>query len=165
MIALLWACVAAAAPFELQRDRHLRVQRVGMTVLTSWSAVNLAGGSVGYALAETPRQQGFWGGNAAWNVVNLGIGTAGLASLGRRRTTIVDPTSLERARDNFERALLVNIGLDVAYAMAGFALRERGQRLDDPRLRGIGDALLVQGGFLFAFDIGLFAGSRVSRRR
>lgn len=165
MIAWL-TTVAFAQPVDLEvaRERHLRVQRVGMSVLGGWAVVNLAGGSVGYALADDPRSQGFWAGNAAWNAVNLGIATAGLASVGARRRAIVDFTSLERSRDNFERSLLVNIGLDVAYVMAGFALRERGLRVDDPRLVGFGDALLVQGGFLFVFDIGLFAGSRFSRR-
>lgn len=168
MIALVATLALAQEPadsrFELEKTRHLRTQRVGMGVLMGWSGVNLAGGGLAFAVADTPRREGFWGGNAAWNVVNLGIATASLASIGARQTQITDYTSLERSRDNFERALLLNIGLDVAYVMAGLALRERALRADDLRLRGFSDALVLQGGFLFVFDIGLFAGSRYSRR-
>ncbi len=151
--------------FEEAKARHLRVQRRGMGVLASWSVLNLAGGGVGAAIAEDPRAQPFWGGNAGWNVVNLGIATAGLASVGARRRAVQEPADLLRSQQNLERSLLLNIGLDVAYVVAGLALRERGLRVDDPALLGLGDALLVQGGFLFAFDIGLFTASKRSRRK
>ncbi|MEN0061732.1 MAG: hypothetical protein AAGA48_06245 [Myxococcota bacterium] len=151
--------------FEAAKARHLRVQSVSMGVLASWSVVNLGVGGVGAVIAESPRQEGFWAGNAGWNLVNLGIATSGLASVGAKRTSITTGPQLLKAQNNLERALLVNIGLDVAYMMAGLAVRERGLRVEDPRLQGFGDALLVQGGFLFVFDIGAFAASRRSRRR
>ncbi|MEO0599831.1 MAG: hypothetical protein AAF211_00245 [Myxococcota bacterium] len=167
-----WGALAVAgaqepgeSAFEAAKARHLRVQSAGMGVLAGWSAVNLAGGGVAWALADTPRREGFWGGNAAWNVVNLGIATAGLASVGGKRKAIQEPLDLLKSQQNLERSLLVNIGLDVAYVVAGLALRERGLRLDQPSLQGFGDALLAQGGFLFAFDIALFTASQRSRRR
>jgi len=170
MIGWTWLGLAALAQepaddaFERAKARHLRVQSAGMGVLAGWSGVNLAGGGIAWALEDDPRREGFWGGNAAWNVVNLGIATAGLASVGGKRKSIRDGESLLRSQQNLERSLLLNIGLDVGYMLAGWALRERGQRLGQPGLEGLGDALVVQGGFLFTFDLALFTASKVSRR-
>lgn len=164
-----WLALAAGAQepdaFEQAKARHLRVQRAGMGVLAGWSAANLVGGGITAAVVDDPRQDGFWGGNAAWNVVNLGIATAGFASIEGRRKRIVDGASLLHSQQNLERSLLFNMGLDVAYAVAGLAVRERGLRLEQPALQGVGDALLVQGGFLFVFDASMLAASRRSRRR
>lgn len=135
-----------------------------MTLLLGWSAVNLVGGTTGYLLADGPRAEGFWAGNAAWNTVNAAIAVTGLATLPARRAEPWDEATARRQTDMFERALLVNVGLDVAYVTSGLWLGERGRRKGDQRLQGLGDALIVQGGFLLLFDVGLVVlSSRISR--
>lgn len=53
--------------------------------------------------------------------------------------------------------LLLNAGLDVAYIATGFYLKERAKNSSSPeRLRGYGNSLLLQGGFLLAFDIAFY---------
>ncbi len=53
--------------------------------------------------------------------------------------------------------LLLNAGLDVAYIATGFYLKERSKNSSSSeRLRGYGNSLLLQGGFLLAFDVALY---------
>jgi hypothetical protein len=49
----------------------------------------------------------------------------------------------------------LNAGLDVAYVMTGFFLIEKGKNSANnaDRLKGFGYSLILQGGFLFAFDL------------
>jgi hypothetical protein len=54
---------------------------------------------------------------------------------------------------------LINAGLDLGYIGLGLWMQERGQRpgIDNAaRLRGWGNAILVQGGFLLAYDLVAF---------
>ena len=44
----------------------------------------------------------------------------------------------------------------VAYIATGGYMMERGMRKDQVRFRGYGQSLLIQGGFLLAFDTVLF---------
>ena len=132
-------------------ERSARVRRVGMGVLGTWSVANMGAGCAGWALAENERMRGFHQMNCMWNGVNAGIAAAGLVDALRP----IDPLEARAKGRGLERALLFNAGLDVGYVMAGMWLRERGKRLEDPRLVGWGDALLVQGGFLFTFDVSL----------
>jgi hypothetical protein len=57
---------------------------------------------------------------------------------------------------NFEKILLFNAGLDVGYMALGAFLWERGLRKDSDRLTGYGQSLILQGGFLFTFDLVLY---------
>ncbi|TNE88807.1 MAG: hypothetical protein EP330_13530 [Deltaproteobacteria bacterium] len=144
MIAL-WCALAFAGDF----DDGLRVERGAMGTLASWSIGNLAVG-VPAGLQSEGRSRGFWLGNAAWNGVNLGIVGLGAAGIhGRVRAGDPGPVALARQQRALRRTLLVNAGLDVAYVATGLALRSLAERDD---LRGMGDALVLQGGFLLVFD-------------
>ena len=134
-------------------ERSRRIQRAGMGVLGGWSVANLGVGCSGWALSAQERVSGFHEMNCVWNGVNAGLATAGLFRLAKP----IDPQRAKRDGRRLENTLLFNAGLDVGYVIAGLWLRERGKRLSDPRMEGWGDALFVQGGFLFTFDIGLFA--------
>jgi hypothetical protein len=95
--------------------------------------------------------------NAAWNIVNLGI-----AAFGYFNAVNSDPatmTNVEIIKDfnSLQSFLLLNAGLDVAYIATGFYLKERAKNSSSAeRLKGYGNSLLLQGGFLLAFDIALY---------
>jgi hypothetical protein len=130
-----------------------------MTTLGAWSVINLAGGGVGWALAENPRARAFHQGNALWNTVNLGLAVGALAGT-RMPQPPFSADGLYRRSRNLDRALAVNALLDVGYLAGGLALREVGRARDDARFLGWGDALLVQGGYLLAFDLSFRAAHR-----
>jgi hypothetical protein len=136
-------------------ERRLQITRTGMLVLGGWAVANLAGSPLLGRNATGPDKY-FYQMNAYWNIVNLG-----LAGFGYYGAATADPASFslaETVREQFgiEKLLLVNAGLDVAYMAGGFYLRERGDRLDEDRWRGYGRSLILQGGFLLAFDAVMF---------
>ena len=151
LLALITAAAAQpdAALLDDVHARSVRTDTVGMSVLGAWSVANIAGGITGSLLAEDPTWRGFHQANAGWNAVNLAIAGAGL--LGAKRKAENDPTwpGLAVELANQRSVLLFNLGLDVAYVTAGAALWQG----DDPTRQGYGQALVLQGGFLGAFDL------------
>jgi hypothetical protein len=92
---------------------------------------------------------------AGWGMVNALIALAGGRSARKRQAALPDPQDAlivtgEAAR--LSRLLWINCLLDVGYMLGGLALaRTRGRR--DSRAAGHGWGILVQGAFLFVFDL------------
>ena len=129
-----------------------------MAILGGWSAANLAGGTTGYLLSDTPEGRAFHGTNAAWNTVNASIALAGAASLPKRRSTLLPPEDIAKRHRALRRTLAVNIGLDFAYIGTGAALWALGGETDNGiQLRQVGQSLTLQGGFLLGFDAAFLA--------
>jgi hypothetical protein len=95
--------------------------------------------------------------NVAWNLVNLGIASIGYYSSMNPDTTITLMNSLKE-QSNIEKILLFNAGLDIAYVMTGFYLKERAKSSENnsDRFKGYGNSLILQGTFLFVFDLILY---------
>jgi hypothetical protein len=157
------------------QERDTIVRR-GMGVLGGWATLNISAGAVGLATTDDATLRGFWEMNALWNTVNLALAGGTLIAESRRS----DPTStialslptyrLESHR--FEKILIFNAGLDLAYMTAGAWMWERGQRgyglpasdISPDRLTGWGQSLVVQGAFLFVFDVVLARAIAQDRR-
>lgn len=139
--------------FHLKR---LNINESAMLVLGGWAAANILVGSVGNFKVSGEAKY-FHQFNALWNVVNLGI-----AAFGYFNAVNSDPstmTNLEIVKDynSLQNFLLLNAGLDAAYIMTGFYLKERSKSSSSAeRLRGYGNSLLLQGGFLLLFDVSLY---------
>jgi hypothetical protein len=60
--------------------------------------------------------------------------------------------------NNFQNIFLLNAGLDAAYIATGLYLRERSKNSPNHsnRLKGYGNSLFLQGGFLMVFDIAMY---------
>lgn len=137
-------------------QNRMNINKTAMLVLGSWAAGNILVGTYGNfkASGEAKYFQQF---NAMWNVVNLGI-----AAFGYFNAVNSDPasmTNIEILKDysSLQNFLLLNAGLDAAYIMTGFYLKERAKNSSSSeRLRGYGNSLLLQGGFLLAFDVALY---------
>ena len=139
--------------FETERQH---INKNGMLILGSWAAGNILLGAYGNykAKGETKYFHQF---NAMWNVVNLGI-----AAFGYYNSVNTDPATMSgidilKDFSSLQNFLLLNAGLDVAYMATGLYLREKGKNSSNSeRLRGYGKSLLLQGGFLLAFDVALY---------
>lgn len=142
--------------FSEQRIRH---QKTLGYALGGYALANIAVGAIaaGQTQGET---KAFHQMNVYWNLVNLGI--AGAAAFSQRKQSGEGETLAQAVRqhENMKQVLLVNVGLDVAYVMGGLYLRQRGltnelNGLADKaaRQQGYGTSIMVQGGFLFAFDL------------
>lgn len=147
----LWSQSDALYSFNQHR---LNRQQTGMMVLGGWAAVNIAGG-----LALSQRTQGadkyFHLMNAGWNGVNLAIAGFGYFSAVNADPGMYNLYQTIQEQHRFQKILLFNAGLDVGYMLGGLYLIERSKNsVNHPdRLKGFGRSIVLQGGFLFAFDV------------
>ncbi len=141
--------------FSRQRIQHQRI--IGYS-LGGYALANIAvsGIAAGQTTGETKQ---FHRMNVYWNLVNLGI--AGFGLLGaRKQNRIAGPPAAESLKDavarhnQMKKVLAINAGLDVLYVAGGAYLANRDNNPETAdRNRGFGKAIIVQGGFLLAFDV------------
>lgn len=147
------AAIAVPPPLDSWHDaRDMRLE-VGMGTLLSWGALNTALGAVGRFTTDDRRLQGFWEMNLGWGLVNSGLAIASLVAGGADPETRGALGASLEASNDLAMVFWVNTGLDVAYMAAGAWLWERGNARSEPRTVGFGQSLVVQGAFLFVFDM------------
>lgn len=135
---------------------RMSINETAMLVIGGWAAGNILIGTYGNFKASGEAKY-FHQFNAMWNVVNLGI-----SAFGYFNAVNSDPTSMTNVEiikdfNSLQSFLLLNAGLDVAYIATGFYLKERSKNSSSSeRLRGYGNSLLLQGGFLLLFDVALY---------
>ena len=135
----------------------LAANNAGMYVLGGWALANMAAGAYGWAAFEGEKKY-FSQMNLFWNIVNLSI--AGFALYSNYSTDLLSLGDGEIMTKHLktERLFLINSGLDVAYTDAGILMRHLGtgsERRGD-LLKGYGNAVILQGGFLLVFDIVMY---------
>jgi hypothetical protein len=92
-----------------------------------------------------------------WNVVNLGIAAFGYFNAANSDPSSITNLEIIKDYNSLQNFLLLNAGLDVAYIATRLYLKERSKNSSSAeRLRGYGNSLLLQGGFLLLFDVSLF---------
>lgn len=142
---------------QINRDR-ISMNSKGMLVLGGWAVSNIVIGGIGVTQTNGNTKY-FHQMNAAWNSVNLAIAGFGYYGL-RSQSPQLELSETITEFQNFENILLFNAGLDIGYMALGAWLWERGLRKENPRLKGYGQSIILQGGFLFTFDAILFFMSR-----
>lgn len=131
-------------------------QIAGMSVLLGWSLANMGVGAVGWTQASSPEWVAFHQGNIGWNAVNVALALPGLLSGLNDNPSSHSLGDSLRLSHASQMAFGFNTGLDVGWVMMGAWLLERGARRGEPRLVGLGRSMILQGGFLFLFDLGLW---------
>lgn len=141
---------------EAENADRLQLQKNGMMVLASWAVTNMA--VSGYMMTRTSQTAfRFHQMNVFWNVVNAGIAASGYWGAAQAGPASFSALETLSEYHNFSKVLLINTGLDAAYVMTGMYLRERARNKPKYQhmLKGYGNSLLLQGGFLLAFDLAL----------
>lgn len=136
-------------------QRLFDFQKQGMVALGSWAAGNFL--VSGYQMSRTQEKTYYFHQmNVLWNTVNMGIAVSGYLGA-MHSTTGLPAMEILTEYHRFSKILLVNTGLDVAYMMTGLYLKERSKQVakHQHRFAGYGNSLLLQGGFLFLFDLTL----------
>jgi len=145
--------IAQNPPLKQAYEKDVKIRKTGMAILGTWAVGNMITGAIGRSQA-TGQTAYFHEMNLIWNVVNLGIAGAGyyFTSTGSMPE---DASALLNDQVSFQKTLLFNAGLDLAYIAGGFYLMERAKNTTDrpERLKGYGKSVVLQGGFLFIFDI------------
>ena len=137
---------------EFNQER-LEINRRGMMVLGSWAAGNMV--FSGWQYTQTTGQTRYFHQmNVLWNVVNAGIAGLGYYQSVHGATDLGLIESMNE-QGRIEKILLFNAGLDVAYITSGVLMKQyakvKTEKYD--QFTGWGNSLILQGGFLFIFDI------------
>lgn len=163
-------CSTAEAQTQLFQDTlalesdiiRRRTEKRAMAVLGTWSALNLTSGLI-LSRQTTGWESRFHTSNALWNTVNASLALGGLWRL-RKEKPSGNLVSAVNKLHATEKAFLFNTGLDLAYIASGFYLAEaaKNQATADRRdlFLGTGRSLMLQGAFLFVFDLGAFLSIR-----
>lgn len=122
--------------------------------LLLWSVISIFGG----LLLQIPRSR-FTSGMgiqfSAWGLIDAIIAVFGDQAAKQRAASLPDPLAkdiVDRESHKLYKILLVNTGLDIGYMLGGSALSlTKGK--SDPGWRGHGIGIIIQGAFLFFFDL------------
>lgn len=135
-----------------QIDKHL------MITLGSWATSNFITSGVGWATVPKGEAFYFHQMNVLWNTVNLGLAIPGYfkAKKELREHTSEETVEVQRRTENI---FLINTALDGVYISSGFLLRSlaKSDVSKKDRFNGFGNGLILQGGFLFIFDLTAYA--------
>jgi hypothetical protein len=146
-----------------QHDRNIQkshqVVLHGTNILAGWSVANIATSGVWLALgSDDAYTKDYHLMNLGWNTVNASIAYWSWISSSKftSKTTIEQLRYLKRV----EQAYLVNVGLDLIYISGGWWMRQQIHHQLD--LKAMGDAVILNGAFLMAYDLAMFAWLRNS---
>jgi hypothetical protein len=143
----------AQTPQDLKFSR-IDKQKTGMIVLGSWAVANLVSSPI-LASRTNGSTKYFHQMNGFWNTVNLTLAVVGYLGLPDAATGDMSWSAEYQELIKIEKILLFNTALDLGYMATGFYLRERANNVQkqSARFRGFGNSLILQGGFLFLFDL------------
>ncbi len=134
-----------------------KINKAGMITLGSWALGNMLVGGVMRTRTEGITQK-FHEMNIYWNVFNLGLAGFGLYSALKSPTEGLSVFQSWQEQGSIEKTLLFNAGLDIGYIMGGLYLNERGKNTEknSELMQGFGRSIVLQGAFLFAFDVSMY---------
>lgn len=144
--------------------QSLKINNTGMMVLGSWALANITIGTYGWS-RYSGSQQYFHQMNLFWNSVNLAIAGFALYSNYTTEYTGWGMEEILGRQMKTQRLFLINAGLDVAYMGTGLLLKRIAYKYpkNESRLTGYGNSVLLQGAFLFVFDLILYGVQRSHR--
>jgi hypothetical protein len=138
-------------PFNATR---VAVDKRLMVGLGTWASTNFVASGMGWSQAKSMESLYFHQMNVMWNVVNIGLAIPGYVKANKARTDLTYAETL-REQKKTEKIFLVNTCVDVAYVSCGWLLLNKSKESGpfEQRQSGYGKSLLLQGGFLFLFDL------------
>lgn len=138
-------------------EASLTANNGGMYVLGGWALANMAAGACGWAAFEGEKKY-FSQMNLFWNVVNLSIAGFALYSNYSSDVSLMGEGELLARHLKTEKLFLINSGLDVGYMGAGLLMRHISTNSEKrgELLKGYGNAVILQGGFLLVFDMAMY---------
>jgi hypothetical protein len=133
------------------------INTTGMYVLGGWAVANMTGGAIGWA-KTTGSTKYFHQMNLFWNTVNLGIAGFALSNSYNIDLSALSHQEMMAQHLKTENLFLINAGLDVVYMGTGFFLKylSTNNATRHDLLKGYGNSLLLQGGYLMLFDVVMY---------
>ncbi len=138
-------------------SESIKTTNTGMYVLGSWAITNIATGAYGWSRFDGDKKY-FHQMNLFWNTVNLSIAGYALYSNYMLDISAMGADEIMDKQTGTERILLINTALNLGYIGTGFLLRHLAGRSEkhSDLLKGYGNSVILQGSFLFVFDLVLY---------
>ncbi|ASB49241.1 DUF6992 family protein [Alkalitalea saponilacus] len=157
MLCVISLTLDAQNPYYEFFEESQNITNIGMYVLGSWAFANITLGVNGW-MHSSGDQKYFHQMNAMWNGVNLAIATWSIAGSYARDIAGMDAQDMLSHVTGLENLLLINAGLDLVYIAGGFVLRHQSKKSEKraDMLKGYGNSVILQGGFLLVFDLILY---------
>ena len=125
-----------------------------MLILGGWALGNMAVSGLKVGNTEGV-SKGFHQMNIGWNAFNFGLAAFGYYAALKENPATIDGFNTINEHYKLQKIFLLNTGLDVAYVASGAWLIERSKTANKPeQMKGFGQAVIMNGAFLFIFDIG-----------
>jgi hypothetical protein len=146
-----------AQNIDLQAFNAKRIKdtKTDMMILGGWALGNMAVSGLLLGNTEGGVTKGYHQMNIGWNAVNLTIAGFGYLAAMKSNASSFDLYSSINEHYKLQKLFIFNAGLDVGYMAAGAYVIERSKSsLKNPeQMKGFGQAIIVNGAFLFAFDL------------
>ena len=157
LVYVLLSQSAIAQVADYQRDYN-KINEQLMLTLGSYAVGNFAVSGAGYFAAEDEYTKRFHEMNVMWNTVNFGLALPGYFKA-KKNAGDWDATEMERQQRKTQSIFLINSAVDIGYIATGMYLRGEAENRPDEAdmFRGYGDSMVLQGSFLFAFDLVAYA--------
>jgi len=151
---LFFTSLSFAQPLLEFNQKRLQTDKRLMLGLGSWAGANFLVSGVGWATVPKGEAHYFHQMNVLWNTVNIGLAIPGYFNAKKSNPNLTFDNSI-LIQHKTEKIFLINTGLDVAYLSAGLLLRSNAKinLTKRDQFNGYGNSLLMQGGFLFLFDL------------
>lgn len=164
LLMLLPAAAQGQPEYAEYYGQSLRTNNIGMAVLGGWALANISVGAYGWSQQSGQRSY-FHQMNVFWNAVNLSIAGFALYSNLTADYALLSGEELLDMQFKTQRLYLINGAVDVAYVSVGFLLKYLATKYpnNELRLRGYGNSVILQGSFLFVFDLLMYGLLRSQR--
>ena len=141
----------------LIRKKFYSIQQQSLSMLSGWSVLNIGISPILSGNFRNPdsREDHFHLGNFNWNLINLGISGFSHYSVYRKSQENWSISEMTEQKRKVEKAIVINLGLDLLYVIGGFALKyaaNKNQNLDAAAYHGNGNSLILQGSYLLFYD-------------
>jgi hypothetical protein len=146
--------VSQFSSLQLYNQKRCNTDKQLMIGLGTWATTNFVASGIGWSQAKSTESTYFHQMNVMWNLVNIGLAIPGYLKANRARTDLTYEETL-REQKKTEKIFLINTCVDVAYVSSGWLLLNKSKESGpfEQRQSGYGKSLLLQGGFLFLFDL------------
>jgi hypothetical protein len=151
---LILFCSHAFAQDSLKsfNNSRIHITSSGMEVLGGWGIVNLTSGAIGWTNSTSPEARYFFQMNTIWGGVNFGTALLSYGGLQKTKKKHLTAAETLKEQEKIEKIFLINGYFDVAYIGTGLYLKIAGDSRHSPIMKGYGESVLLQGGFLLLFD-------------
>ena len=153
-IFILISLQSTAQSLQKFNEERIQTDKRLMVGLGTWATSNFIASGIGWATVPSGEAHYFHQMNVMWNTVNIGLAIPGYIKAKKSNSSLTFAQTI-KTQHQTEKIFLINTGLDIGYMAGGLLLRSAAKTNSDKQdqFNGYGGSLLLQGGFLFVFDL------------